>query len=102
MRRRGFIALGLNAAFGRDTPLSPIVVKVNVMYDLFRRLEGIWYSEKRFYFTSTNGGEAGLGQVWIYDPKAETITLMFESPSVHVLDFPDNITVSPSGGLVAL
>ena len=33
MRRRGFIALGLNAAFGRDTPLSPIVVKVNVMYD---------------------------------------------------------------------
>jgi secreted PhoX family phosphatase len=25
---------------------------------------------------------------------------MFESPGIHVLDFPDNMTVSPRGGIV--
>jgi len=67
---------------------------------IFRRLEGLWYHNGKLYFTSTNGGDAGVGQVWIYDPRAETITLMFESPGIHVLDFPDNMTVSPRGGIV--
>jgi secreted PhoX family phosphatase len=67
---------------------------------IFRRLEGLWYHDRKFYFTSTNGGDAAVGQVWIYDPRAETITLMFESPGIHVLDFPDNMTVSPRGGIV--
>jgi len=67
---------------------------------IFRRLEGIWYSNGKFFFHSTNGGDAGFGQIWIYDPRAETITLLFESPGVHVLDLPDNIAVSPRGGLV--
>lgn len=67
---------------------------------IFRRLEGCWYSKGKIYFTSTNGGEVGLGQVWIYDPAAMTLTLMFETPSQHVLDFPDNIAISPRGGLL--
>jgi uncharacterized protein len=67
---------------------------------IFRRLEGIWYSKGQFYFSSTNGGEAGLGQIWLYDPRAETITLVYESPSMFELDFPDNIAVSPRGGIV--
>jgi secreted PhoX family phosphatase len=67
---------------------------------IFRRLEGIWYSNRKFYVLSTNGGNAGVGQVWVYDPQAETITLLFESPGIHVLDSPDNIAVTPRGGLV--
>ena len=45
-------------------------------------------------------GDSGLGQLWVYDPSAETLTLIFESPSVDVLDGPDNVCVSPRGGLV--
>jgi hypothetical protein len=67
---------------------------------VFRRLEGCWFSGGKLYFHSTNGGNMALGQIWIYDPATETITLLFESPGVDVLDLPDNITVSPRGGLV--
>lgn len=67
---------------------------------IFRRLEGIWYSKGQFYFSSTNGGENGSGQIWLYDPRVETITLVYESPGIHELDFPDNIAVSPRGGII--
>jgi secreted PhoX family phosphatase len=48
---------------------------------------------------STSGG-IGQGQIWEYDPSAETIRLLFQSPGSAVLNAPDNITVSPRGGLV--
>jgi len=67
---------------------------------IFRRGEGIWYWENKMYFTATSAGDAGLGQIWAYDTKAETLTLVFETPNHHVLDFPDNIAVSPRGGLI--
>ncbi|MBI2685451.1 MAG: DUF839 domain-containing protein [Acidobacteria bacterium] len=67
---------------------------------IFRRLEGCWYSEGKIYFTSTNGGEIGLGQIWACDTVASALTMVFETPDLHVLDFPDNIAVSPRGGLV--
>jgi secreted PhoX family phosphatase len=67
---------------------------------IFRRLEGCWYANGKIYFGSTNGGNMGLGQIWVYDPVALTIALVFESPGVDVLDFPDNIAVSPRGGIV--
>jgi uncharacterized protein len=35
-----------------------------------------------------------------YDPAAETIRLLFQSPGAAVLNAPDNICVSPRGGLV--
>ena len=44
-----------------------------------------------------------LGQVWEYLPvdKADGyLTLVFESPSADVLEMPDNLCVSPRGGLV--
>jgi uncharacterized protein len=66
----------------------------------FRRLEGCWYYHRKIYLTSTNGGAASQGQVWVYDPVAETIELLFESPSSAVLNNPDNIAVSPRGGIV--
>lgn len=34
------------------------------------------------------------------DPRRRTLTLLFESPGPDVLDFPDNITVSPQGSLL--
>jgi secreted PhoX family phosphatase len=66
----------------------------------FARLEGCWYgNEARIYIVSTSGG-IGQGQIWEYDPAAEVIRLLFQSPGAAVLNAPDNITVSPRGGLV--
>lgn len=70
----------------------------------FARLEGCWYGDGSIYFHSTNGGDARVGQVWRYEPgrwwRRSRLTLVFESPSPDVLDYPDNITVSPRGGIV--
>lgn len=65
----------------------------------FARLEGCWYGNGRVYVVATDGG-IGQGQVWEYDPAAETISLLFESPGKHVLNKPDHLTVSPRGGIV--
>ncbi len=70
---------------------------------LFSRLEGCWYGDGSVYFNATDGGDARLGQIWQYrptEPDGGELTLLFESPSVDVLNSPDNITVSPRGGLV--
>ena len=66
----------------------------------FARLEGAWYGEGRVYIVSTNGGAAKAGQVWEYHPADERLRLIFESPGTQVLDMPDNLCVSPRGGLV--
>ena len=66
----------------------------------FARLEGAWYGRGKIFFTSTNGGNAGQGQIWEYEPSSATLRLVFESPASEVLNSPDNITVSPRGGLI--
>ena len=66
----------------------------------FARLEGTWYGDGRIYIVSTTGGEAEAGQVWEYEPGAERLRLVFESPGKDVLDMPDNLCVSPRGALV--
>lgn len=69
----------------------------------FARLEGIWYGAGSIFFTSTSGGEKFRGQVWRYTPRGAddgVLTLLFESPDEAVLDGPDNLCVSPRGGLV--
>ncbi|HYD53426.1 MAG TPA: alkaline phosphatase PhoX [Gemmatimonadaceae bacterium] len=69
----------------------------------FARLEGCWWGDGGVVFHATNGGDAKLGQVWFYRPLDATrgeLTLIFESPSADVLDYPDNVTVSPRGGIV--
>lgn len=69
----------------------------------FQRLEGCWYGDRNVYFNATSGGDAGAGQVWRYRPQGADggeLTLIFESPSRDVLDSPDNLCVSPRGGLV--
>ncbi|TPV96039.1 MAG: DUF839 domain-containing protein [Myxococcales bacterium FL481] len=64
------------------------------------RGEGAWYDSGKIYFVSTSGGAAGLGQVWMYDPKRETLTMVYESRSADDVDSPDNIAVSPRGGIL--
>lgn len=76
---------------------------------IFYRGEGAWYGNGKVYFISTQGGPPtldpesqgrGNGQIWVYDPTTETVTLQIEAdPSATVLDEPDNITVSPFGDL---
>ncbi|MFD7625318.1 alkaline phosphatase PhoX [Streptomyces sp. NPDC059851] len=76
-----------------------------------RKLEGMWWADGGAYFVSSyareeSPGAAHDGQVWFYDPKRRTITLkvllgVHRDPAGRAVhDGPDNITVSPYGGLV--
>ena len=70
---------------------------------IFQRLEGCWYGDGSVFFNATSGGDAGAGQVWQYRPRGDSggqLILVFESPSESVLDSPDNIVVTPRGGLI--
>lgn len=66
----------------------------------FGRLEGCWYGDGLVYFNCTDGGDESCGQVWSFSPKEQVVKLIFQSPSRALLDSPDNLTVSPRGGLV--
>jgi secreted PhoX family phosphatase len=70
---------------------------------MFERLEGCFAGQGNIYFDATSGGDAGAGQVWSYRPTSAdegVLTLLFESPSRDVLDSPDNLCLSPRGGLM--
>lgn len=80
---------------------------------LFNRLEGIWYGDGSIFFVSTSGGDAknpeapnadgyreGYGQVWEYKPLASQLVLLYQSPAAEALDSPDNLVVTPRGGLL--
>ncbi len=68
----------------------------------FANVEGCWYEDGAIYFASTNGGDAGEGQIWRHRPGADggDLTLVFESPGPDVLKRPDNISTTPKGALV--
>ncbi|WP_374983618.1 alkaline phosphatase PhoX [Streptomyces fradiae] len=76
-----------------------------------RKLEGMWWADGGAYFVSSfaraeSPGAPHDGQVWFYDPKHRTLTLKVllgvnAAPDEDgAFDGPDNITVSPYGGLV--
>ncbi|GAB2894223.1 PhoX family protein [Streptomyces deserti] len=76
-----------------------------------RKLEGMWWGDGGAYLVSSyareeSPGTAHDGQVWFYDPKRRTLTLKVllgvnPDPSADgAFDGPDNITVSPYGGLI--
>ena len=81
---------------------------------LFNRLEGCWADGGRIFFVSTSGGDAkngdvnpdgyeeGFGQVWEYRPKGRdsAVRLVYESSSATELDSPDNLTITPNGGVI--
>jgi secreted PhoX family phosphatase len=66
----------------------------------FTRLEGCIATRDEVFFTATNGGDAACGQVFAYYPQSEELMLVYESPDPETLDYPDNVVVSPRGGLV--
>ena len=77
----------------------------------FSRLEGIHAVGDVVYIVSTQGGDApgsppgggfgdGFGQVFKYDISEQTLTLIYESPGKEVLDLPDNLIVTPRGGVM--
>lgn len=77
----------------------------------FIRSEGIWWAGDRLYFTATQGGRQGLGQVFCYWPsemegKDEEssdpgqIALFVETHDGRELSRPDNITLTPWGDML--
>ena len=71
----------------------------------FMGLEGGTFSHGSCYFTASDGGPAGQGQVWRYTPdnknfKRGELELLYTSPRNRVLNGPDAIAVSPRGGIV--
>ena len=78
-----------------------------------RKLEGQWWADGGAYFVasfarlSDGSRNEHDGQVWFYDPAKETVTLttifgVNPDPAVDAdnYDGPDNITVSPYGGVI--
>ncbi|MFI1099655.1 alkaline phosphatase PhoX [Streptomyces melanogenes] len=75
-----------------------------------RKLEGMWWGDGGAYIVSSYArAESPVqhdGQVWFYDPRRRTLTLKVllgvnSAPGQDgAFDGPDNITVSPYGGLV--
>jgi len=113
------VNLAIGQQGGRSLPVEwvtiddpdPAIVTGKEVYDQgaamggasFRRLEGCWFGNGAVYFNSTDGGDAGQGQIWEYKPAGRSVgfvKLVYESPGGEVLSFPDNITVTPRGGLL--
>ncbi|MEM7457018.1 MAG: alkaline phosphatase PhoX [Planctomycetota bacterium] len=67
---------------------------------MFARLEGCWFGNNLVYFDATSGGAKQAGQIWQYDPASQELMLLFESPDKPVLNMPDNLCVTPRGGIV--
>ena len=72
----------------------------------FRRLEGAWWADTTGYFLATTGGTVtppatgGEGQVFEYNPLAQTLKLIYNSQNATECENPDNLTVTPRGGLL--
>jgi len=82
----------------------------------FNRLEGCWYDgDDSVYFASTSGGDVkngdvnsdgfaeGFGQIWEYGANPGSngrLRLVYESTGSEALDSPDNLCVTPRGGLI--
>jgi secreted PhoX family phosphatase len=71
------------------------------------RGEGIWYSEGKLYIVDTSAGTDsqgragyGNGAVWIHDLSNDRLTCIFASTDAEIANNPDNITVSPRGGVL--
>lgn len=68
----------------------------------FDREEGMWVGHGKVFFDCTEGGPLNLGQVWEYDPRRETITLIYESSNATALWNPDNVVIVPQTGDIFL
>ncbi|OYX93698.1 MAG: hypothetical protein B7Y78_07985 [Caulobacter sp. 35-67-4] len=71
----------------------------------------MWWGRGELYFTATSGGPKAAGQIFRYVPSADEgqvgerdnpgrLQLFVESDNTRVLDYADNITISPQGYIV--
>jgi secreted PhoX family phosphatase len=103
----------LNFPVGKPKPVAWVVIEEvdpqddTVRYEaqskgaaIFRRGEGMCYGNGEIYWTCTDGGQAKAGQVFRYNPVRNAVELFVESPGAEVLDFPDNLILTPFGDLM--
>ncbi|CUR55795.1 conserved exported hypothetical protein [metagenome] len=93
----------------RDALVDPVRVQVTTA-TRSRKLEGCWWGDDGAYVVAsfarrTDGSAAPHdGQVWFFDPVAQTLTLKlqfaFTTDQNVDVDGPDNITISPYGGVI--
>ena len=67
---------------------------------VFDYLEGEDFRNGAVTFASAYGGDNNHGQVWRYTPSQGTLRLLYETRNRDVLDTPDNVAVSPRGGVL--
>ena len=78
---------------------------------IFARGEGMWYGSGKIYFACTSGGIAKQGQIFIYEPSPHEgteredkqpgkLTLYLEPNNTQLLQYGDNLTISPWGDLI--
>jgi hypothetical protein len=97
----------------RDGRIVPVRKQLNRhQITRSRKLEGQWWGDGGVYFVASYArNEDGSrnehdGQVWFYDPDEHTVTLRtlfginHDRNNDHRFDGPDNITLSPYGGLM--
>jgi secreted PhoX family phosphatase len=124
--RDGFPAgTSFEAEWINITEPNPSGSNVNAVFEegyaegaaLFNRLEGIFYADRSIFFVSTSGGNVkngdvnapdesgraypeGYGQIFEYHLDHGELHLLYQSPGGSVLDSPDNMAISPRGGIV--
>lgn len=71
------------------------------------RGEGIWYAHGKLFIVDTATGVdaqgrkgRGNGAVWVLDLATQTLSALFVSGNQLAANNPDNVTVSPRGGVV--
>jgi secreted PhoX family phosphatase len=67
---------------------------------VFDYLEGEDFKNGAVTFNSAYGGDNNHGQVWRYTPSTGNLRLLYETRNRDVLDTPDNVAVSPRGGVL--
>lgn len=63
----------------------------------FKRVEGCCLVGSTCYLAVTEGGDAGLGQVWTLDPARSELRLVFEPAGPEELFGPDTLAPAPFG-----
>jgi secreted PhoX family phosphatase len=69
---------------------------------IFVRGEGAWFAKNSIWFTCTEGGPTGQGQVWRLDVSAsgDTLTLVAQAEGEGEMKSPDNIAATPWGDVI--
>jgi secreted PhoX family phosphatase len=75
------------------------VVRSSITW-VFDYLEGEDFRNGAVTFASAYGGDNNHGQVWRYTPATGRLRLLSETANRAVLDAPDNVAVSPRGGVL--